>query len=1304
MKRKTIGLVGVILLLALFAANITPPFEVEATAPVDTTSSESSTLWVKNETPGSADTPTSVFWDTYPENPTISMVSGGDGEITSVYPGSEDYVNVIVQLKGLPVSSRLNRDFEALPLTTNEAEVSITSYATELRNNQQTMMTEVAEHKIDFGKKQEYTYVFNGIAGSVKMKDVSKLADLPQVEAVYLDYEVQIALNQSVPLIGAPDVWALDDPQVKGQGIEVAIIDTGIDYMHPDLGGGFGPGFKVIGGYDFFNNDADPMDDHGHGTHVAGIVAADGVVTGVAPEAKLWAYKVLDEHGSGSWSTVIAAIERAADPDGDPQTDDAVDVINMSLGGPGNPNDPVSQAVNAANDQGIIVVVAAGNDGPYYQSLDSPGMADKAITVGATDKSDVIASFSSRGPVPGSWAIKPDIVAPGVSIYSTVATTGTYGNPTGYREWGGTSMASPHIAGAAALLKQLYPTWAPEDIKANLMNTALDLEYDVYTEGAGRVQLYEAATAQALLTPASLSLGADDASQPLWEVTRILTLSNKSDATLTYNLSIADGLLPGINASVDPAQVTLEPGEEQEIAFNLSVENAAVPTPSDPPHSYEGAILAECDSSSEVLRVPFAFIKSVMLNLTFDEEPWTVLVHDRVDELWSYDFPGTLLPVPLPGGTYDVIVTYPDVATRVFKEGVVVNTTTNLEVSRADAIYDIDIAPLDHEGSDLYVNTGSERVLHKDSGIWQLFWGSFPTQKHFSSITSEYSWEWTVTTGTTNTEPVYDVNGYANDGISSNLTCQNDPADYKQMTWEYNPPPSADQLLIMHWTSEGPSGGWSFAVTNSSQTPLTTPFTSEEYYMPIPYSDFCFGYFYEEVYSVSELPYEPSSDDLLYITPYLVASDSSTIEGYLLGETETPVFSTTASRMPLGLSPPHWFGQFENQDSEIVLKSAQGIIVLLFMNQLYDMMPHPDLPYELYQDDTLIESGTLSGAGQPQSGPSSLNIPVSPGTYTMVVPYEQYYLGDQQGSALLSATFNTQSTDKNPPFLTSLNILTDGEVSDIITSPDTNEIRFVVADDTGLSQVALYYKTSGDWITLPLTNNGDEYIAQVTSIQESGSVSLKIVAEDSAGNSLTYQIEPAFTAQKIMSHSLNVGWNMFSLPLTPDPADWETQLGDEISPLYLHKYDPLIGGYQMWSAEKPAFSPEIGQGYWVKIPATTDVSITGGPAPTVSYESGECFAIHLLPGWNMIGHPFNFAVGWDEVTVYNPVTEEIVPIYADGPDNDAHELGWVLKYLYGYNTETGSYETATAPEGQLAPWHGYWVRANVECDLLIPLP
>ena len=151
-------------------------------------------------------------------------------------------------------------------------------------------------------------------------------------------------------------------------GVTVAIIDTGIDYTHPALGGGFGPGFKVIGGWDFVNNDADPMDDAGHGTHVAGIVAGQSDdFTGVAPDASLIAYKVLGANGSGSESNVIAAIERAADPNQDGNTSDHVDVANLSLGGGGNPDDPGSIAIDNATAAGVTFAIAAGNTGVRVQ-------------------------------------------------------------------------------------------------------------------------------------------------------------------------------------------------------------------------------------------------------------------------------------------------------------------------------------------------------------------------------------------------------------------------------------------------------------------------------------------------------------------------------------------------------------------------------------------------------------------------------------------------------------------------------------------------------------------------------------------------------------------------------------------------------------------------------------------------------------------------------------------------------------------------------------------------------------------------
>jgi parallel beta-helix repeat protein len=1054
------------------------------------------------------------FWDTPLQSPTVSIIGQGNESELSVLPGPRDRVRVIMQFEQQPVVTYISQVCTAANEMQEQTATLVNGYQYQLRESHGSAMVDMEQVGIAFEMDREYTYIFNGIAGSVDMEHMKEIADIPTIKTVYPDYLVRTSLTDSVPLIGAPQVWAVQDAggqSVTGQGIEVAIIDTGIDYSRADLGAGFGLGYKVTGGYDFVNDDADPMDDMGHGTHVAGIVAANGTLKGVAPDATLRAYKVLNENGSGWMSDVISGIEAACNPDGNPSTDDAVDVINLSLGGSGDPDDPVCQAVDAAVDQGVVVCVAAGNAGGYG-TVGSPGVARKALTVGASDKEDSIASFSSRGPVTGSWAIKPDIVGPGVDIYSTVPESGELGDPSGYRGLSGTSMSTPHLAGAAALVKQLHPSWTPEMIKANLMNTSNDIGYDVFTQGTGRVEVYQAANAQAVVTPGSLSLGLDDISKPSWSASASFVITNQANSTLTYSLTVSDGLPPGISTSLNTSNVTLDPGEARAVLFELSVDNTVVPNPSDPPYSYEGEIVAQC--GTETLRVPFAFIKAPVLNITFDEEPWTVLIHNRVDRAWFFSYPGTSLSVPLPQGTYDIIVTYPDVTTRVFREGVVVDTATNLEISKADAIYEVTIVPIDKDGQPIYINNGGEQITHKASDIWQLFLGGFPTSRHFSAISNEYSWEWVTSTGSRNNVTVYDFNGYANEGVYADMTFQNEPSDFKHVTYHYSMPPAVNEAFLLHWLSQGPSGGWSFTSYSSYDEPLLSPFTREAYHMPMPYPGFSLGYTFEEVYEYEGAPFDNWAEELLLLTPYLAAKDTQTIEGYLLWEPEVPVFSTNSSQMPIGLAPPHWFGRFENDSSEIRLRAARGGVVRLFTNQRQDMTPHPDLPYELYQDDTLVGSGNLSGAGQPWSSPWYIGIPISPGAYVLKVPYTEYYVKDQQGNALMTATFDTQADDKNPPFLTSLNVLCDGELADLLLPQGTNEVEFAVEDDIGLSNVFLFYSTDGiNWNGLSLSNIGNEYTAEIPSLPNGTMVSLRIIAEDLAGNSLTYTADPAFAVE-----------------------------------------------------------------------------------------------------------------------------------------------------------------------------------------------
>ena len=369
----------------------------------------------------------------------------------------------------------------------------------------------------------EYERVFNGIALDVSSNEAQEIEKTDGVKGVYPNYEVNINLMDSVPLINADDAWQLDADGndcaetgkqcLTGEGVTIAIIDTGIDYTHGDLGGCFGQDCKVIGGYDFVNNDDDPMDDHGHGTHCAGIAAGNGALKGVAPDAKLYAFKVLNSDGSGWNDDIIAAIERSYDLDGDgfvygidleeDNPNDIIDIISLSLGGSGNPDDPMSTAIDNAADSGVVAVIAAGNSGPGKQTINSPGTARKAITVGASDKRDTSAYFSSRGPV--IWEdketgetlalIKPDVVAPGVNICSAQWNSAWQDRQCLDEEHtaiSGTSMATPHVAGAVALLKQKNPDWSPEEIKLALRNTALNIWEGIYTQGYGRLDILNA--------------------------------------------------------------------------------------------------------------------------------------------------------------------------------------------------------------------------------------------------------------------------------------------------------------------------------------------------------------------------------------------------------------------------------------------------------------------------------------------------------------------------------------------------------------------------------------------------------------------------------------------------------------------------------------------------------------------------------------------------------------------------------------------------------------------------------------------
>jgi subtilisin family serine protease len=365
-------------------------------------------------------------------------------------------------------------------------------YLRELKAGQ-TRLEHLIVRKIPSAQiRWRYRYVLDGLAVVLPRGQVGRLETLPGVARVYRSVDYHSLLDESVPLINAPQLWG-PTRATAGQGIKIGIIDDGVDQAHRffspagfTMPSGFPKGntsfttAKVIvarafpppgATWKYASRPFDPVQSE-HATHVAGIAAGDygatqrggRPVSGVAPAAYLGNYKVLTVPTpgvglNGNSPEIVKGIDAAVA--------DGMNVINLSLGEPEiDPDrDIVVKAINAAADAGVVPAIAAGNDfGEFgFGSISSPGDAAKAITAAAVTKGAVVADFSGGGPNGIDLGFKPDVSAPGVNIYSSV--------PNGWDTFSGTSMASPHVAGAAALLLQRHPGWTPAQVKSALALT-----------------------------------------------------------------------------------------------------------------------------------------------------------------------------------------------------------------------------------------------------------------------------------------------------------------------------------------------------------------------------------------------------------------------------------------------------------------------------------------------------------------------------------------------------------------------------------------------------------------------------------------------------------------------------------------------------------------------------------------------------------------------------------------------------------------------------------------------------------------
>ncbi|MFB7307337.1 S8 family serine peptidase [Streptomyces sp. NPDC056192] len=517
------------------------------------------------------------------------------------------------------------------------------------------------------------------------------------VSKLWYDGKAKVSLDKSVPQIGAPEAWA---EGYDGKGVKVAVLDTGADLNNADIKS------EIVGSQSFVNGQT-VQDGHGHGTHVASTVAgsganSDGRYKGVAPGADLLVGKVLSNSGQGADSSILAGMEWAVEQ--------GADVVSMSLGGPDAPGEDVlTNAVNSLSaSSNVLFVIAAGNSGPGESTLGTPGAADAALTVGAVDKSDALADFSSRGPRLGDMAIKPEITAPGVDIVAARAAGTTMGTPVDadYTAAGGTSMATPHVAGSAAILKQRHPDWTGQRIKEALTAHARSAaDQTVYQQGYGRVDI------PAALDPSLELSGTADFRVIPWQKgtyptrSRTLTLHNDAanDTVVTLAASAKDtngtavpaGTLSLSGAGLSDGRVTVPAGGTAEVTVTL--DNNGLKT-----GRYGGSVTATSDSGESV-HAALGFVTSVeqhevTLKATdrFGKAPKALkfTLHGMDNNFWQsqtmYDNGTATLSVPLGHYSIEGSLYTADPAGGAVSYAADLFDVPNIEVSDRDQTFTVD--------------------------------------------------------------------------------------------------------------------------------------------------------------------------------------------------------------------------------------------------------------------------------------------------------------------------------------------------------------------------------------------------------------------------------------------------------------------------------------------------------------------------------------------------------------------------------------------------------------------------------------
>ena len=954
---------------------------------------------------------------------------------------------------------------------------------------------------------EEYDHLLTGVAVEAPPGWLERLRAMPGVAAVEEDRPVHATLDQSVHQVRGDLVRTLLGG--TGRGVRVGIIDTGVDYHHPAFGGGFGPGTRVAGGDDLVNHDGDPMDDNGHGTHVAGIVAGNGGdVIGMAIEATLYAYKVLDANGSGFVSTVIAGLERCADPDQDPSTDDHLDVVNMSLGGyGGSPDDAICRAVDALDSLGTLVVTAAGNAGVLFSILE-PAIARGAIAVGAASRADTTIYFSSRGPGP-DFAPKPDLLAPGDAIVSAALGGGRVA-------MSGTSMAAPHVAGAAAMLLQLHRDWTHEEARAALTEGARDVGRPVYEQGAGLLDAFAAATANVFAIPSRLAFGRVQPGGPDTTLERTLRVHSHGVVSMTATLRVRpEHETPGVDVSVDPAQVLVPAGGEASALVRVAL-RASRPANRESPFEAEGVI--EVQLGDETRRVPYSVHDCFQFRATNAGGDVVGVVHDA-DRVWP-----TMGPLGsswvLPPGDYDVMAFSGGDLDVPFllMPGVHLVSDTVLDMGRGFPDRTLDFALVDESSRPR--RPSHMDVLFKHRSGASLGWInalSVPAIR-LPEAGPDYRLEWAAWDDDGAVR--YDIPGTAQ-GPFEDGAIANDPAAIRRSTERYAVSPG-DSLLPLEFRlhPDGLGGYFGFTSIDITAPLILEPYEITHWRAATPYPvHWRYGRWDLQVRR-SVLLGGPG-EFVAAVAPLLSLDHGDTVGIHPHWLTERSVMDLTGRRFAFGFGPSFYNADIAFNGTTLLMTPSPGQSGRLFADGLGTKRHGPPTRYELVRGDDVIARDTIPDEDVVESLlMTQIAIPPSlaPGWTVRILAPEAHVL-DTASHTTVSTTVAGTSQNLSTPQLLSFAVVASGGVAEEVRFGQDRDphVEFTAAPPihapyaTVAAELDARADTTGPWTALAVHQDGLRFRAALAPM--AGQVSLRLRLSTLDLGILQMDVEPAFVAR-----------------------------------------------------------------------------------------------------------------------------------------------------------------------------------------------